>query len=140
MKMYDAPERFQRLSELITFRFAISGTCDPGYIVNRIAAVSGSGNGQWIFSGDSIPNPMEVAKALQSAYGCNIQKEDLEELCEILRTGELDKDTAIAGMTRFARNVRKEMGSCEEWRMGYLSNVIQLLNDGMNKLETGFLA
>ena len=140
MESKNAPEKFQKLSELITFRFAISGVCDPGYIMNRIAVVSGSGNGGGFFTGDSIPNPMDVAKALQSAYGCNIRKEDLEELSEILRTGELDKRVAIAGMNRFARDVRKEMSSCEEWRKGYLGNVYQLLSDGMSKLETGFLA
>ena len=83
-KRYQVPERIRKASENICTEFNIKGICDPMYISNVIAFESGSGDGQSNFVSDEILNTLEIAKRLQGSYGCNIPKDKVNEVKEIL--------------------------------------------------------
>ena len=58
------------------------------YISNTIARCNGLGDGESHFNGKTeIILARQTAKEIQQAYGCNICKEDLDELEEIIKGG-----------------------------------------------------
>lgn len=77
---YEVPEHLKNTAIVIMKQFTIYGICDGMYICNIIANISGIGDGNGTFTGGSISNIPQIARNLQSAYGCNIFKEDLKEL------------------------------------------------------------
>ena len=74
----------------------------------------------------------KIAKSLQAAYGCNIYKEDIPELEEILETGMLNSEKAQAGIKKFIQNCEFEKENCEQWRIAYLDRCI---NQALVNLE-----
>ena len=122
---HEVPERLKNTAIAIMKRFTISGLCDGMYICNTIALNGGIGDGNGTFTGSSISNIPQVARNLQSAYGCNIFKEDLKELENILESGELDKTTAISGINVYISKCKKEIESNRDsWRIDYLNRCI----------------
>jgi len=81
---YEVPSNIRKASEEICTRFNIKGICDPMYISNVIALESGSGTGGGEFYSGEIDNIEKLAKRLQGAYGCNIRKDEIEKVIEIL--------------------------------------------------------
>ena len=122
---YVVPKKLKETAIAIMRRFTITGICDGMYICNEIAYENGIGDGMSHFTGDEIVNFDVTAKRLQHCYGSNIFKEDIEELQEILRTGELDREKSITGIKGFISKCRKEKQNCEEWRRDYLNRCIQ---------------
>lgn len=123
---YDVPERLKKTALAIMERFCISGVCDGMYICNRIAATCRNGDGNGHFYSDKITDIPLVARSLQAAYGCNIRKEDIPELEEILATGTLDHDKASAGIKQFIKDCSMEKMKCPEFRINYLDRCIQV--------------
>ena len=121
---YDVPGPIRTVAELISLRFNIKGVCDPMYIANVIAFESGSGDGAGNFTSAEITNIPVIAERLQFAYGCNIGKECIPELEEILRTGKLDKKKALEGLDEIIRTCKRERSSCDAWRKDYLSKCV----------------
>lgn len=122
---YEVPERLKNTAIAIMKRFTIYGICDGMYICNTIAFNGGIGDGNGIFTGSSISNIPQIARKLQSAYGCNIFKEDLKELENILESGELDKTTATSGINAYISKCKKEIESNKDsWRIDYLNRCI----------------
>lgn len=81
---YNVPKRIKEASTTICKTFDIKGICDPIYISNVIAFESNSGDGQGNFIKDEIYNISKLAERLQFAYGCNIKKDEINQLINIL--------------------------------------------------------
>lgn len=73
---------------------------------------------------DASYDASRAAEYLQAAYGCNIYKEDIEELAEIIRTGQLNKEKSIKGIKKFIKNCKKEIKTCDSQRDSYLNSCI----------------
>ena len=131
-KGYQVPERLKDTAIAIMQRFTIYGICDGMYICNKIAHTCGIGDGNGIFTGDDITEIHRVAEALQSAYGCNICKSDIEELEDIITTGKLNKEKAKRGIKKYISNCRKEMKTCDELRV---DNLHQSINEAKDNLR-----
>jgi len=84
----EPPKEILDKAKAIAKRFSINGICDEMYISNVIARCNGLGDGESHFNGKTeIILPKQTAKEIQQAYGCNIYKEDIKELEEILKGG-----------------------------------------------------
>ncbi len=131
----DVPENIKDVAKLICFRFVIYGLCDPMYISNAIGSISGSGDGAGHFTSDKIENSQEIAKFLQSAYGCNIQKSEINELKEVIETGKLDKNVAFEGMDKFRKRLKSELTTCDELRRSYVNGKLFKLQKNIATLQ-----
>ena len=131
----NVPKEIKKIAVCIMKRFTIFGLCDGMYISNVIAMVSGLGDGKSHFTGDTnIPNPYAVAEKLQNAYGCNIQKEDIDELTEIIRTGTLDKEKTKTGLRNYIQSCYQKKKSCEDYRTSYLTECITKANITLHEI------
>ncbi len=84
----EPPKEISDKAKAITKRFSINGICDKMYISNTIARCNGLGDGESHFNGKTeIILARQTAKEIQHAYGCNIRKEDLDELENIIKGG-----------------------------------------------------
>lgn len=129
---YEVPEKLKRISNLITFRFNIFGICDHMYICNCLAYDGGCGDGCGTFTGDTIKDPEKSAEFLQYAYGCNIAKDDIQELAEIIRTADMTMDTAIKGMQKSKEmTLQQKKATQDEWRKGYLDKVAKRFDENI---------
>lgn len=126
------PERLKETALAIMNRFTIGGLCDGMYICNAIARTCGIGDGCFTFYSGDILNFSEVAEYLQMSYGCNIPKEDLPELEEILRTGKPDKKKSEAGIEKYIKACEAEKKTCDEWRKDYLDRCITLAKENLS--------
>lgn len=132
---YNVPDAIKQRAINISKRFAIDGICDPMYISNTIAYISGSGDGKGHFTSDVVTNHKDIADMLQGAYGCNIQKSDVTELQRILETGSINKREATNGMNDFIKRLETEKKTCDEWRVGYLDREIDTLKENIAELR-----
>lgn len=144
---YEIPERLKNLSVIIMKRFTITGICDGMYIANVIARENGLGDGGNNFNSCENASPLvwypkETAERLQAAYGCNILKEDIPELEEILLKEKLDKQKAIRGFNERIETLKREMADekTEAWRNTYLilqlcaaAQILQAIEEGETK-------
>lgn len=131
-KGYNVPENIKNVAILISKRFTINGICDPMYISNTIANSCGIGDGMSNFTGeDVITNTQAIAERLQWAYGCNILKSEIPELKEIIDTGCIDRDKAVNGMKDFIKRIKQEKQTCDVWRIDYLNNCIESLEENI---------
>lgn len=134
----NVPETLKTLAELIGFRFCIDGECDAMYICNRIAHTAKIGDGKNNFWGTEIKNHTECAVALQSAYGWNIRKEDINELAAIIETANIDPGVAIEAMKYWVELRQLELKETpDEWRKPYLKTKIREMQKNIEKLEKG---
>lgn len=134
---YDVPEKIQRIVKMICFRFAINGLADPMYIANTIALHSGSGDGNGNFTDDSIKEAMWISERLQGSYGRNISRTKIKELEYIIKTGSLDKEESLNGMQQFISRLKREIIiTDDEWRKGFLTEQIKLVQRNMETLAT----
>ena len=104
---YTVPERYKNIASCLIRRFDISGSSDGMYICNCLAYDSGTGDGRGKFTGDAVNIP-KCASFLQHAYACNIYPDDMQELEEILLTGELNAQKALDGLLAYIRRIRNE--------------------------------
>lgn len=131
---YKVPEELKRTVTAICTRFAISGKCDPMYIANTIAVVSGFGDGRGHFEQGGIINPAKAAERVQSAYGCNIQRSETKELEKIISTGIIDKTKAIQRLKAFRQRALQEMKTCDPWRVDYLEYLCGVIDRSINAI------
>jgi len=110
------PEKLKQIALLIMRRFTIDGIWDGMYICNSIASLNEIGDGHGAFFSDEITNARRTAESLQHAYGCNIGKDDVDELEEIIKTRKLDKKKARKGLIGHIVKCRSalENGDCRE--------------------------
>ena len=104
---YTVPEKYQEITSCIIRRFSIIGSADGMYICNSIAFLSGCGDGRGNFTGDDVKID-DCADFLRRVYGCNILPEEMDELKEILKTGELTPEVAVPGIRSYIRRIRRE--------------------------------
>lgn len=91
----EPPKEISDKAKAIVKRFSINGICDEMYITNTIARCNGLGDGESYFNGKTrIVLAKQTAKEIQQAYGCNISKEDLNELENIIKGGVEDASKA----------------------------------------------
>lgn len=132
------PERLKRISVLIMYRFAINGICDGMYICNRIANVCGQGDGEGIFTGDGTCSSREdyirIARALRIAYASCIQFDDIEELADILETGELTYYKAMNSIDRQRRMIKKALKTMTGFEKEKLERRYDALTKTMREL------
>ena len=139
-KGYNVPEELKRRVLLVMKRFTINGICDGMYIANVIAYEEGFGNGESTFY-DEIQNvSLSTAERLAYAYSHHIQKDEVNELFNILNTGEIDKSLAVVGIKRFIHRFKDEIQrEISEWgressRLDYLRNSIAMAKNTMVEL------
>ena len=134
---HNVPENIRKRVALIMRRFTIFGICDAMYIANCIAYDNGSGDGKGNFKEAEITEIKKIAKYLSYAYGCNIFKEDLEDLEQILRDGELPKDRMISGLKKSAQIRREEINNMKNdaWRIEFLHGEIGVIKDTIEREE-----
>jgi hypothetical protein len=133
-KGYEVPESIKNISIQIMTRFSISGVCDGMYICNVIATTCGIGDGCGKFTDDTITKQLEIAERLQSCYGCNIMKEDIKELENIIITGNIEKEIAIPRMNKYIKQLNNEKRICDPWRVDYLNRVIDTTKQSIGEL------
>ena len=104
---YTVPERYKEIASCMIRRFNITGAADGMYICNSLAVDSGCGDGHGNFTGDDVKID-KCTDFLKYAYGCNIFPEDIEELKDILKTGELTPSVAVPRIRSYARMMRRE--------------------------------
>ncbi len=131
---FEVPEGLKRTVTAICTRFAISGECDPMYIANTIAVVSGFGDGRGRFEQGGAINPTKAAESVQGAYGCNIQRSETKELEKIISTGAIDKAKAMPGLKAFRRRTLQEMKTCDPWRVDYLKYLCGIIDRSVNAI------
>lgn len=102
-------KKVMNISKLIMFRFCINGICDGMYIYNSI---------------NEIKNTNEIALFLINVYGCNIEKDDKNEIIEIISSGHLDTKKTLKGLENYILKCEKEKSACDEWRKQYLNSCI----------------
>lgn len=102
-------KKVMNISKLIMFRFCIKGICDGMYIYNSI---------------NEIKNTNEIALFLTNVYRCNIEKDDKNEIIEIISSGYLDAKKTLKGLENYILKCEKEKSTCDEWRKQYLNSCI----------------
>lgn len=133
---YNVPEKLKNITITIMRRFTIRGLCDGMYICNIIAHTCGIGDGKGNFTSDEISGFEKIADRLQKSYGCNIYKEDLQELENTLVTGKLDKERAIAGINKHIRKCKEEKQICDQWRVDYLNECINEAKENLREIKS----
>lgn len=120
------PKEISDRAKAIMKRFIISGSCDEMYISNVIAHNNGLGDGESHFNGKTeIVAPKQTAKAIQGAYGCNIEEEEIDELENIILNGVLERDATLKGIKNFIDRTQKERkGTNDQWYREYLAKKI----------------
>ncbi len=139
---YKVPEDIRVRTDAIITRFVINGLCDPMYIANVIAYRTGCGDGAGTFYTSPNFTPYQcdtLARELQGEYGCNIFKEDIDELSDILRTGKLSKDS-LAGLKRFVEKLKSQNASCDVLRRIYNERQIEEAKESIKILSNLFAA
>ena len=124
---YNVPENIANIVTAICKRFTINGECDGMYIANTIACACGIGDGCGNFTDNKITNSLYIAEQLQGSYGCNILKSEISELQNIIDTGNINKQTAIDGISKFISRLKAESLKCDEWRIDYLAKTVAKL-------------
>ena len=104
---YTVPEKYKNIASCLIRRFDITGSSDGMYICNCLAHDSGSGDGCGTFTGDAV-NGEKSAAFLLNVYACNITRPDLQELTDILISGELSPVPAVSGIRSYIYRMRKE--------------------------------
>ena len=132
---YTVPEKYQEIASCIIRRFNITGAADGTYICNCLAYDSGCGDGRGNFTGDDV-NIEKCSSFLLHAYGCNILPEELPELQEILKTGELTPSIALPGIRSFIQRMRHEKPyeSGGRYLKSYIKRSIHNLADAIDEL------
>lgn len=131
------PTKLKQAAIAIMKRYTISGICDAMYICNVVAFLNGLGDGSGHFYdiADERYISSMTASYLQKQYGANIFPEDVDELHDILNSGRLDPEKAIAGMQKFEKKCREEMEqSDDDWRKEYLDRCINLTEQNIAAL------
>ena len=131
---YEVPEALRTISAAICTRFAIIGECDPMYSANVIAVENGCGTGSGNFSNYEITNAASTAKRLQGCYGCNITRNEIDELKTIIETGHMDAETSKAGLIAFKKRNNTEMKTCDAWRVDYLKRVNAQIDETLKSI------
>ena len=135
---HNVPWEIKKITKCIMKRYTIFGVCDGMYISNVIGYESGIGDGEGRFSEyneSNIQNKRKrIAERLQHAYGCNIRKEDIPELEEILATGTLDTAKAKKGLREFIQACYREKKRCPEYRKDYLTTCITEANLSLHEI------
>ena len=119
------PTWLRNIVAIITKRFTINGECDPMYIANVIASMNGMGDGGGNFYDQRKPISKETAERLQFAYSSLIEKDEIDELYDILRTGKMNEQKAEKGICRKISKWLNEINSPDAWRKRYLSQCIE---------------
>lgn len=132
---YNVPENIKKISVCIMKRFTIIGICDGMYLCNIIASENEIGDGKGNFSGHQITKFEETANTIQSCYGCNIEKEDIKELAEILKNEKLSLAKAKRGIKKFIENRKREKRNCDTWRIDYLEKLISEARQTLSELD-----
>lgn len=132
---YNVPENIKRISICIMKRFTIIGICDGMYICNIIASENKIGDGKGNFSGHHLTKFKETANTIQSCYGCNIEKEDIKELTEILKNGKLNLAKAQNGIKKFIEDRKREKRNCDKWRIDYIEKLINEAQQTLLELD-----
>ena len=137
----EPPKELVDIAKAIKKRFVINGSADEGYITNVIAYENGLGDGESHFNGETeIKRAKETAIYLQNAYGCNIAKDEIEELENIIITGQINPATTITGLQRYIQKLKKERRTCDEWRKDYLKKCINKAIDTIREVRNGLSA
>jgi len=123
-KGYEIPEKIKVISTEICNRFAILGICDPMYISNIIATKNNIGDGMGNFTNDAIINVTETAKRIQGCYGCNIIKDEIQEIEFCLINGYMEHEKAIKGLNAFTKRINAELKTCEAWTKKIICNKV----------------
>lgn len=131
----NVPDKLKELATLIMTRFSITGLCDKMDICNKIAYVSGIGDGNGHFTGDTVSYFEKIAVELQSYYRHNIFKEDLNELEDILKTGKLDTEKTVKGLENYIQKCREEQETCNSWIYDYLSECILEAENTLREIQ-----
>lgn len=137
-KGFTVPESIKRATLAIMKRFTITGQCDGMYIANTIGHIDGTGDGKGYFSfygNKPICKAIEIAERLQQCYGCNIKKEEIEELARILIHEEIDANEAIPRIKRFIEERKEEIKTCDSWRRDYIKGIISEAEQTLSELE-----
>lgn len=132
---YNVPRKIKEITINIMRRFTIYGLCDGMYISNVIAYETGLGDGEGHFTdGEGCWNIHKIAQKLKSAYGCNIDSSDLEELEGIL-SGSFDEKKCKHGIQAFIKDRYEERKTCDSWRKDYVSCCIKEANLTLQELS-----
>ncbi len=132
---YAVPENIKEIVTKIMIRFSIDGLCDGMYIANVMAVTANIGDGCGSFTGNVIAEPIKVAERLQVSYGCNIFKNDIEELTTIISENKINPEVAIPKMKAFIKKIKNEKKTCDTWRIDFLNREIELTNENIKLLE-----
>lgn len=138
---YDIPQILQQIAVSISKRFTINGICDPVYICNSIALITGNGDGQGYFYGkDCFPLSAEqaykAAKDLQNSYGCNISKFEINELADIIRNnGEMPVKDIRQGLIEYINKCNEKSLHCDVWRRDHLKCCIREAKNTLDELK-----
>jgi len=132
---YTVPENIKEIVSKIMIRFSITGLCDGMYMANVIAVTCGIGDGCHNFTGNTITEPLKVAERLQGSYGCNIFKDDIKELTNIISQNKIDLSVAIPRMKLYIKKIEQEKKTCDTWIIDYLNNVIDMTKKNIEFLE-----
>ena len=140
---YDVPVKYQEISSCIMRRFNITGSSDGMYICNCIAFCSGTGDGCGNFTSDYV-NSEACAKRLLNSYGCNIFPEDIPELIDILKSGEISPVLAVPAIRLYIRHMRKEKPLenggkyTERYIKRSIHNAADVIDEITGKLPAGY--
>lgn len=138
---YNVPLRLRRIAITICERFTLGGLCDPMYICNVIAEMSGHGDGNGNFDQRyyDIDKCDVIAARLQHSYGCNIFPDDIQELAEIIRSeGGWDIPVAVNGLVKYIQKVEAENKTADEWRRDYNLEQINQARRVLEDLNTKY--
>ena len=126
---YSVPEELKEIAELILFRFNINGSCDSMYIANVIAYEAGLGDGCSNFFDKPFHIDAEcakrAAKALCGAYGCNILKDDQEELQDIILDRRIYLEKTLEGLFELKKATKEWMKRYDLYRKEYAGRCIK---------------
>lgn len=131
---YDIPEKLKKIASLIMFRFNIDGICDGMYLCNVMANHSGSGDGCGTFRSDYV-NPSVAAEFIQKAYGCNISKDNVEELTSIIEEIDLGEDVTTNMKVSLSRLKEELKRIHDEFRSSYIKKGIHAYEEKIAWME-----
>lgn len=123
---HEVPEKLRGMAITIMKRFTITGITDGMYLCNVIANQNGMGNGSGYFNGEDHVIGRDTKQFITAVYGCNIHsdKQDQDDLDEILRTGRLNSHRMYLGLQKQIKEIREERKRCDIYRKDYFTRCL----------------
>lgn len=134
---YNVPFVLRLTVSNIIRRFNIAGMIDGMYLANVIAYESGFGDGAGKFTAGRVKDPGKVADRIMNAYRASIDKDSRDELELMLVSARLYRHTAVNGLKRLIRSMRKEKSYEEGGRYTkyYIRHYIHNATDAIDEIN-----